>query len=255
MLILTASDYIDGGLIAINLFALFFLFLVLYLQKESRREGYPLFDETTNRQRDPRASLMPVPKTYNLPGGGKAMSPDLLERENVDLKLRPMSRYPGTAYIPTGNPMLDAVGPASYAQRADVPDRVMNGKPRIVPTRVDLNYHVPSEDANPVGMGVFGTDGVKVGTVTDLWVDRAESVIRYLEVDLGKRTILLPINFADIDSGRRRISVGALLGKHFADVPAIRNADQVTLLEEDKITGYFGGGTLYATSQRSEPVI
>jgi photosynthetic reaction center H subunit len=30
---------------------------------------------------------------------------------------------------------------------------------------------------------------------------------------------------------------------------------QVTLLEEDRIAGYFGGGTLYATPARSEPLI
>ncbi|MBX9926657.1 MAG: photosynthetic reaction center subunit H [Hyphomicrobiaceae bacterium] len=255
MLILTATDYIDGGLIAINLFALFFLFLVLYLQKESRREGYPLFDETTGRQRDPRASLMPNPKTYKLPGGGTATAPNILKRENLDLKMRRMGPYPGAAYVPTGNPMLDAVGPASFAQRADVPDRMMSGKPRIVPTRADKNYHVSSEDANPVGMSVIGADGAKAGSVKDLWVDRAESVIRYLEVDLGTRTVLVPINFADIDAARRRISVGAILGKQFADVPATKHPDQVTLLEEDKITGYYGGGTLYATPQRSEPII
>ena len=41
----------------------------------------------------------------------------------------------------------------------------------------------------------------------------------------------------------------------FADVPAIKNPDQVTRLEEDKITGYFAGGLLYATPARLEPVL
>lgn len=255
MLILTASDYIDGGLIAINLFALFFLFLVLYLQKESRREGYPLYDETTGRQRDPRSSLMPMAKTYRLPGGGTSVAPNILRRENQDLKLKRTGPYPGAAYAPTGNPMLDGVGPASYAQRADVPDRMQSGKPRIVPTRADASYHVSDKDANPIGMSVFGADGAKAGSVKDVWVDRAEALIRYLEADLGNRSVLIPINFADIDGSRRRITVDAILGKQFADVPATKHPDQVTLLEEDKITGYFGGGTLYATPSRMGPVI
>jgi photosynthetic reaction center H subunit len=254
-IMLTASDYIDGGLIAINLFALFFLFLVLYLQSESRREGYPLYDETTGRQREVKSSFMPRAKTYRLPGGGTAVAPNVLKRENQDIKARRMGPYPGAAYVPTGNPMLDAIGPGSYAQRADVPDRLFNGKPRIVPTRADQNYEVSELDANPIGMGVFGADGVKAGVIKDVWVDRAEALLRYLEADLGTRSVLIPINFAEIDGSRRRITVDAILGKHFADVPATKHPEQVTLLEEDKIMGYYGGGTLYATPQRAEPII
>jgi photosynthetic reaction center H subunit len=255
MILLTATDYIDGGLIAINLFALFFLFLVLHLQKESRREGFPLIDESTGRARDPRASLMPTPKTYALPGGGTTIAPNILARENQDLKLRRLTPFPGSAYVPTGNPMVDGVGPGAYAQRADVPDRMQSGKPRIVPTRADHNYHVSDKDANPIGMSVFGDDGVKVGTVKDVWVDRAEAVLRYVEVDLGTRSVLVPMNFAEVDGGRRRLTVNAILAKHFADVPATKHPEQVTLLEEDKITAYFGGGLLYATPARSEPLI
>ena len=38
-------------------------------------------------------------------------------------------------------------------------------------------------------------------------------------------------------------------------MPGIRNPDSVTLLEEDKIMAYYGGGTLYATPQRQEPLL
>ena len=47
----------------------------------------------------------------------------------------------------------------------------------------------------------------------------------------------------------------AILGQQFADVPGTRSADQVTLLEEDKIMAYYGGGTLYADPSRLEPLI
>jgi photosynthetic reaction center H subunit len=51
------------------------------------------------------------------------------------------------------------------------------------------------------------------------------------------------------------VKVVAITSRQFADVPAIKNPDQVTRLEEDKITGYFAGGHLYATPQRQEPLI
>ena len=47
----------------------------------------------------------------------------------------------------------------------------------------------------------------------------------------------------------------AITAAQFADVPALKNPDQVTRLEEDKITGYFAGGHLYAMPHRQEPLI
>jgi photosynthetic reaction center H subunit len=51
------------------------------------------------------------------------------------------------------------------------------------------------------------------------------------------------------------MTVNALLPEHFADVPALRNPEQVTFLEEDKITAYYAGGLLYATPGRVEPLL
>ena len=36
---------------------------------------------------------------------------------------------------------------------------------------------------------------------------------------------------------------------------ATARTDQVTLLEEEKISAYYGAGTLYATPQRQEPLV
>jgi len=44
-------------------------------------------------------------------------------------------------------------------------------------------------------------------------------------------------------------------GGQFAAAPTTSNPDRVTLLEEEKITAYYGGGTLYATPQRVEPLL
>jgi photosynthetic reaction center H subunit len=46
-----------------------------------------------------------------------------------------------------------------------------------------------------------------------------------------------------------------LFEANFADVPGIAKPDQITLLEEEKIMAYYGGGTLYADPSRNEPKI
>jgi photosynthetic reaction center H subunit len=97
------------------------------------------------------------------------------------------------------------------------------------------------------------------GIVTDVWVDRAEALIRYLEVEVttsgGPRRVLLPMTFAVVDRRRNRVYVDAILGSQFADVPVTKSPDQVTKLEEDRIVGYYGAGTLYATPARQEPLL
>jgi photosynthetic reaction center H subunit len=48
--------------------------------------------------------------------------------------------------------------------------------------------------------------------------------------------------------------VQALLGAQFGNVPRTRSDAQITLLEEEKISAYYGAGTLYATPDRQEPL-
>ena len=50
-------------------------------------------------------------------------------------------------------------------------------------------------------------------------------------------------------------AAAAAAGAQIAGVPRTKSADQVTLLEEEKITAYYGAGTLYATPERQEPII
>ena len=44
-------------------------------------------------------------------------------------------------------------------------------------------------------------------------------------------------------------------GTQFADIPATRDPDSVTFLEEERIVSYFGAGTLYASPSRAEPLL
>jgi photosynthetic reaction center H subunit len=109
-------------------------------------------------------------------------------------------------------------------------------------------------------MPVLGADGEIGGTVRDVWVDRAEMLIRYLEVEVAgvaERRVLLPMTMARVKMrwGIGRVLVQSILGRQFADAPVLANPNQVTKLEEDKIVGYFGGGNLYATPARQEPLL
>ena len=99
---------------------------------------------------------------------------------------------------------------------------------------------------------VIAADGKLAGTVSDIWVDRAEHVVRYLEVNagLGIGALLVPLTLAKV--GKSQIKVKAILAAQFTDAPRIKGPDSVTLLEEDKICAYFAGGHLYATAGRTE---
>jgi photosynthetic reaction center H subunit len=65
--------------------------------------------------------------------------------------------------------------------------------------------------------------------------------------------VLLPVTFSRIK--KDSIQVHALLAAQFAGVPATRLPEQVTLLEEEKITAYYGAGLMYATAERQEPLL
>lgn len=251
------SSSIDLAEILFTLFWLFFAGLVLYLHRESKREGYPLENEGPGSTVVQGFPGVPGAKEFTLPEGGTVSVP----RQEMarEMALEPASSSPGSPMIPTGNPMLDAVGPGSYSQRRDVPDLNMHGKPKIVPMRVAEGFHVDSHDPDPRGMAVLGADGEEAGQVSELWVDLVEPMLAYYEVSLteqmGGRRVLLPVNFARLNRGQRNIRVKSIYAHQFADVPAIASDSQITALEEDKVCAYYGGGTLYADAQRQEPII
>jgi photosynthetic reaction center H subunit len=114
-----------------------------------------------------------------------------------------------------------------------------------------------SAGRDPRGLPVQAGDDAVVGTISDMWVDEPEQLVRYLEIELdaalggGKR--LVPIQLAKIKSDR--VKIHSIYGHHFANVPMTKSASQVTLLEEDKICAYYAGGKLYADPARLEPQI
>jgi photosynthetic reaction center H subunit len=253
------TDYIDVAQMALYAFWIFFAGLIYYLHREDKREGYPLESDrstgSAGRVKVQGFPPIPKPKTYILEDGSTVKLPRE-DRDTRTIAARPMGPYLGAPLKPTGNPMLDAVGPASYALRANKPDMTMEGLPLISPLREAAGFLVAPKDPDPRGMVVYGADGERGGVVRDLWVDRAEPQIRYLEVETAnQRRVLLPINFAKISGSKRRVNVKSILGSQFATVPGTASADRITRREEDQIVAYYASGHLYATPARAEPFI
>src|ERR1700743_2323098 len=250
------TSYMDVAQVVLYAFWVFFACLIFYLRREDKREGYPLQYEGPGRRSGAGFPSWPGFKKYLLRGGHVATLPNW-KNDRADAPVVPMAPWPGSPYAPTCNPMLDGVGPASWAAREDVPELTMDGIPAIVPLHVDTTIFIEPRDPDPRGMAVVGADGAIAGTVSEVWVDRAEMLIRYLEVDVAGagRKVLLPMTMARINKQRRWVLVQSILGRQFADAPVLANPDQVTKLEEDKIVGYFGGGNLYATPQRQESLL
>jgi photosynthetic reaction center H subunit len=178
-----------------------------------------------------------------------------------EIKAVPVDGYNGSPLVPTGDPMVDAVGPAAYADRADVPDLTARGEAKIIPMRVAPGYTIAEGDPDPRGLPVKAADGAIAGKIVDVWVDRSEPQVRYYEVTLegsGARK-LLPIGFVQWPNfglwGNDHVIVKAITAAQFANVPVTKRDDRITLLEEDKIMAYFAGGHLYADAKRAEPWI
>ncbi len=262
------TGYIDVAQMLLYAFWIFFFGLIYYLQRESNREGFPL-----ERERGPKSmgifGMPSAPKMFLLKHGDtvKEVASNPVEREEINIKKA--FRAEGSPHDPTGDPMADQVGAASYAQRANHPDYDLHGEPKLRPLRVASAFYPAKEDDDPRGMTVYGADDKAAGTVSDLWVDTGEYIGRYLEVDLGDAgRRLIPwtafrivgkkgwfAQLSGIEPRRQGIFVDSITAEQFAGIPQTADPDQITLLEEDKVMGYVGGGRLYATKDRQEPLL
>ncbi|MEM9797587.1 MAG: photosynthetic reaction center subunit H [Pseudomonadota bacterium] len=241
----------DLASLSVWLFLGFFALLVYYLQTENMREGYPLENDDGTLAPNQGPFPLPAQKTFLLPHGrGSVTVPDM-QPEGRDVAMAKTAVPNGFPFEPTGDPMLDGVGAASWAPRRDVPELDGHGHPKIAPMAGMSGFRV-SAGRDPRGLPVMGGDGEVGGTISDMWLDAPEQLVRYLEVDVpnaGKR--LIPIQLCRIFGGL--VEVKALHQRHFAQIPATKSPTQVTLLEEDKICAFVGGGKLYAALDRQEP--
>jgi len=123
----------DLASLAIWLFWIFFAGLIYYLQTENMREGYPMEDEDGNLAPNQGPFPLPGQKTFKLPHGrGEVTVPDH-QTEQREVALQRTSVTNGFPLEPTGDPMADGVGPASWAPRRDIPELDGHGHVKIVP--------------------------------------------------------------------------------------------------------------------------
>ena len=238
----------DLASLAIWSFWGFFAVLVYYLQTENMREGYPLETEDGKVAPNQGPFPLPKPKTFRLPfGRGDVTVPDY-KTEKRTLALARTAASEGFPHAPTGDAMDDGVGPAAWAPRRDEPELDGHGHAKIVPMGSVKGFMV-SAGRDPRGLPVQAGDLEVVGTVSDMWVDAPEQLIRYIEVDLntgGKR--LIPMTMAKIWADRVRVN--AITSGRFDGIPQTRSQTTVTKLEEDKISGYVAGGWMYDGATR-----
>ena len=181
---------------------------------------------------------------------------------------RPVDSNFGSPLEPIGNPLTAGIGPGSWADRADRPDLTIKGAPRIVPMRVATDFFVAHEDPDPRGLDVKGMDGAVGAKVTDIWVDRSEPGVRYLEATLPDGTTrLFPAPFLTVprpsnwlpfmspSPSATHVQIHVLKAADFSNIPQVKTADLVTLLEEDKISAYFGAGSLWNSELRFGPLM
>jgi photosynthetic reaction center H subunit len=286
------TGYIDVAQVVLYAFWVFFAGLIIYLRREDKREGFPLESERSRHIQVVGWPRPPGPKTFELEDGQRVTVPR--ERPEPPLAAEPAMPWPGAPLVPTGDPMADGVGPASYALRRDVPDTAVEGGPRIRPLRTTEDAPLFARDFDPRNRPVFGADGVEAGQVVDCWIDLADPQIRYLELEVAggggpaetdaaapgqaesgqagsesatgegpgalapaaaPRRTLLPMNFAHFDKRRGRVWVKAVTAEQIARAPGLANPEEVTMREEDRISAYFASGLLYGTPQRSEPLL
>ncbi len=255
----------DVAELAFLLFFGFFVALVFYLNRESRREGYPLEEEEDGKVL-PGSLFDGEKKTFQLPNGRGTYTPEDVARDDINVPAVQAFRAAGAPWVPTGNAMKDGMGPAAFANRSKYPDLTFDGRPRIVPIADSHELIVSPQDPQLIGWPVVAADGVTAGKVSDIWVDQAEHIIRYLEIETnsGKKVLapmmvavvhgnsLLSMVLPTTNNEPEYVEIDAITAAQFDDVPGLESPRIISRYEEDRIQAYFGGGYMYATPERSE---
>ncbi len=256
------SAFQDIAALSLYAFFVFFFVLVLWLHREGKREGYPLVSDRPDRPlRYPIEGFpaTPEPKLFKLPHGhGTVVAPDAKKAErDVRGVLEPYDAYPGSSFVPKGDPMQDGVGMAAWADRADTPDLTWDDAvPKIVPLRAAPGWEVSTPETDIRGRALLDMNRKVVGVVVDLWVDKSDVLLRYVEVEMnaGYKRVVMPLGVVAW-SGAGPVRCDVANEAQILAAPTLKHPDQITLLEEDKVSAYFGGAELYSTPNAIEPLV
>jgi len=247
----------DLASLVLWLFWIFFALLIIYIQRENMREGYPMTDDDGAEAANQGPFPIPGDKTFKLPHGqGELTVPSGQRYDREDIAMERTGPGNGFPLEPTGDPMIDGIGPGAWANREDKPELDGHGHPKLVPMSKASAFRVAA-GFDPRGLPIMAGDEEIVGRCVDMWIDEPEQMVRYLEYELdpkwGSGNRLVPLTFARILP--TRVQVRSIFGKHFEAVPKIASDSQITKLEEEKVSAYYGGGQLYADPSRQEPLL
>ncbi len=248
------SNQLDIPTLAFWVFALFFVGLVGWLQRESKREGYPLRASPFNTELIEGFPPQPVGTlTYRLNEGGTTEAPHFYKQ--APTRARPLHRFDGTPFYPLGNPLLAGIGPGSWVMRKEGVALTERGEKLLEPLRVMEGWSILRQDADPRGMAVFDWRWNAVGHVADLWIDRGIKIIRMLEVELhgGAGRVLVPLLHTEIREKQRKVRVTSLWAHQFADVPMPASPDEITAPEEERLNAYYSAGFFYRADPMTFP--
>jgi photosynthetic reaction center H subunit len=251
---LALTSSIDVAQVVLYVFWLFFAGLIFWIRREDRREGYPLEFDNPARVARVGPIMMASPKVFDTDHG--AVRAPNLQRDTRPMSATRTSEMPGSAYEPIGDPLLSQVGAASFAARQDIVEHTLSGQNLVVPLRAAPEAKVFG-GADPRGFDLVAADGAVVGQITDVWFDRADVLVRYLEVDLkdGGGARLVPMPLVQLHGDTKKVTTSSLHSHQFVHVPKTKSADRVTVLEEEMIGAMFAGGRLYADPKRLGPVV
>ncbi len=250
------SNQIDIPTLASWAFVFFFVALVFWLQRESKREGYPLkASPFTTELMDGFPPPPAQPLTYILNEGGTTEAPHYYEQAPTSAK--PMHLFDGTPFMPLGNPLLAGIGPGSWVMKKDVPALTERGDLLLQPLSALHEWSIQKGDADPRGMLVYDWRWTEVGRVAEVWIDRGIKIVRMLEVetngDVHAGRVLVPIYHTEIREKARRIRVTALWAHQFADVPMPAKPDMITGQEEERLNAYYSAGLFYRNDPATSP--
>lgn len=100
----------------------------------------------------------------------------------------------------------------------------MNTTPTVELTALrDLHdYRVISDDVDPRGWGVQDSNGVNVGSVSDLIIDVEGLLARYIVCDVTRgesREVLLPTGFARLEHGSKMVHLDFVTAADLESLP------------------------------------
>ncbi|MBI1403510.1 MAG: hypothetical protein GC147_09870 [Porphyrobacter sp.] len=249
---------LDAAMVCVIAFVTFFAGLVWHLRSEDKREGYPLERQGADGRLHYVEGFpaVPAPKYFRRPHDRGIAQAPRAERPDpvVDYDNLPS---PGFPIRPGDDPLMQGIGAAAYTRdREDKPDLDVAGEPKIIPLNDSHEYYVPEGDPDPRGWPLYSADNECVGTVDDLWFNRAEFFLRYYEFTLegeeGKR--LAPAFFIETRPKERIVRATTLVAKDLRRVPPRKHTEFISMQEEDRLNGFFAGGIVYSAGAYKDAI-